>query len=177
MLKKIRDSKWALAIIPTILGTLLTLVVDVIKKADIFSTLKSVFFALWRCIINFLTFEVKVWWIIITLILLFLVLWIAVKIADKKELSKPEWMKYTEDHFVDWKWSWKWEKNYLGSYQVSNLVAHCPKCDTPMRHDDYDTAFHCPRCKFESRRHSDNRNDIMVVIYDNADKMDRRHNS
>ncbi len=175
MIKKFRDSKWALALVPTIVGALLTLIIDCVKKINLFSTMVTVMKTLWSWIVRFLSFEVQVWWILAALLLLILILWIVAKIADVKGVAEPVWMKYTEDRFIDWKWSWKWEKNYLGSYQVSDLMAHCPKCNTPMRHDDYDTVFHCPRCLFESRKHSDNRNDILVVIYDNAKKMESNY--
>lgn len=167
-MKKFRDSKWALALVPTFVAALLTLIVDWVKKIDIFSTLKSVVSTLWQWLLVVLNFEVKVWVILVILGTAFAILCIVAKIADSKDVPMPAWLQYTEDYFNDWKWSWTWERNIYGKYQVENLAAHCPHCGTPMRHDNYDTIFHCSRCGYESRRHTDNRQDIMVVIYDNV---------
>lgn len=169
-MKKIRDSKWAIALVPSFVGAVLTLVVDGVKDIDIFSTLKLVLVTVCRWIMRFLNFEIKLLWILVVFGILLAILWVIIKIVESKKLSPPERMSYTEDHFTDWRWSWKWEKDYRGEYQIGDLVAHCPKCNTPMRHDDYDTTFHCPRCKYDSRYHSDNHHDVTLVIYDNINR-------
>lgn len=170
-MKKFRNSKWALAIVPVVLSFLLSLLADWIKQVEIFSTIKTIATTLWKWMLAFLNFEVKVWWILVFLVCLVILLWIIAKVADTKEKNQPKFLQYTEDHFRDWKWSWTWGRTYTGKWQVENLIAHCPQCDTPMRHDNFDTVFHCSRCSYESDNHSDNRDDVMVVIYDNVDRM------
>ena len=151
------------------------LIIDWIKQIKIFSTLKFVLSWIWNLLITFLTIDVKMWLILVILSSLMLIIWIVLQVIAKQTATEPEWMKYTEDRFVDWKWSWKWEKNYLGAYEISQLMAHCPKCNTPMRHDNDEYTFHCPRCKYESHKHQDNRHDVMVVIYDNVARMEKRN--
>lgn len=175
-MKKFWNSKWTFALITSFAGTLFTVFIDWLKKKDIFSTLKLVFTTVWRWLLAFLNFEIKVWWILVALGVLVVILWVIAKIANAKESDPPAWMQYTEDRFTDWKWSWTWEKGPYGKYQVANLVAHCPKCDTPMRHDNYDTVFHCSRCQYDSRRHKDNHDDVLIVIHDNIQRKTQKQN-
>lgn len=172
-MKKFWNSKWTFTLVTSFIGTLFTVFVDWLKKKNIFSTLKLVLKTLWKWLRAFLDYEIKVWWILVALGVLAIVILIVGKIVASKDRTLPEWMNYTEDYFVDWKWSWTWEKGYDGKYRVENLTAHCPKCDTPMRHDYYDTLFHCSRCHYESNRHKDNREDVVVTILDNIKRKEK----
>lgn len=170
-LRRFWKSPWALALVPVVFGTILTAIYDAIKDKPILSTLWEGLKTVFGWIISFLNFELKVWWVLLGIALIIFVLFIIIKLSENTDKFKPEFASYKEDVFAGWKWTWEWRfNNYKGSWQITNLQAHCPECDTPMFHDQYDRDFQCPRCDFctDYRSSHKRRNEIEAIIIDNV---------
>ena len=87
-MKKILKNPWVLGIGTTVIGgILLSFVLDWINGVDWSSTLKTVITFISNTIIAFLTFELKVWWILIAIALIVVVLIIIAKVYDTKPKS------------------------------------------------------------------------------------------
>lgn len=167
-MKKFLESSWTIGIATTLLGFILTVSYDLIKEKQVFTTIGKFFSILWGWIITFLTFDLKVWWVLLGIAVIFFALYTIVKIIEKKELLKPEFTDYTQDKFRIWKWSWEWKFNKMKNvWQIVNLQAHCPKCDTPMINKGFGI-FQCPRCAYnpESYDHEEPY-EVEKVISDN----------
>ena len=172
-MRRFRKSTWALALVPVILSAILTAIYDAIKDKPILSTLWIWIKTFCSWVVSFLNFELKVWWVLLGIALIIFVLFIIIKLSENTDKFKPEFASYKEDIFAGWKWSWEWHFNtYKGSWQVDNLQAHCPECDTPMFHDDYDRNFQCPRCGFRTDCFSEhkNRHEVEAIIIDNVNR-------
>lgn len=172
MMKKFLKSPWTIGISTTLLGFILTVVYDLIRDKQIFTTVGKYFSTLWGLIIVFLTLDLKLWWVLLGISVLFFALYIIVKIYEQKEEIKPDFTNYTQDHFRLWNWSWNWEWNSYGKkWYITNLHAHCPKCDTPMHHDNHEDIFQCPRCRFRAEYGNHEKSyEVEAVILDNINK-------
>lgn len=98
-----------------------------------------------------LNFELKVWWVLISFILV-VVFYLIVFKALKKRVPEPEFLKYNQDLFKSQKWTWTWRFNEKQkNWYVYNIRAHCPHCDTTMIPYSPGScqAFTCPRCDFD----------------------------
>lgn len=145
-MKKVLTSPWTIAIVSAFLAPIATLIIDAIMKKPLLSTLIEVLKTILKLVVSFLTFDIKVWWIIVSIVVIVLSLSLYAKVLDSKE-NKTAFLEYTEDIFEQWKWSWDWEKrSYDANWHINNLKAHCPKCDTPMFPNINGTVFSCPRC-------------------------------
>lgn len=158
-----------------IFSFLLSLGYDLLKDKPVFSTIWAVLKAIGKFIIAFLSYELKVWWIIAAIIVIVGIICALSKILDKKEKTKPAFLEYKSDHFRHWQWSWEWEwSSYRRSWCVSKLTAHCPKCNTAMiDHSDYISGiiFSCPRCNYQAIDHEcDQAGNVERVIIDNLDR-------
>ena len=79
-MRRFLKSPWTIGIGTTVIGGVtLSIVLDAIKKVSILSTLKNILMFIWNCIISFLNFEIKLWWLLVAVGLLFVVLWIISK--------------------------------------------------------------------------------------------------
>ena len=144
---KFLKSPWTISIVSTILGSVLTIIYDVFKGKKILSTLFNVLSSIWKLIINFFNFELKLWWVLLGVVLLIFILWIIIKV--KEFVEEPEFLKYTKDTIQGWDWEWTWRKNYEGKYVVDNLHPICEYCGTPLaaKHD-YESSLYCVRCGY-----------------------------
>lgn len=177
-MKKFLKSPWALALVPVVFSTILTAIYDVIKENPILSTLWGWIKVIWNWMLAFFNIELKIWWVLFGIASIIIVLFLVAKFARKNETTLPEFASYKEDTFGGWKWSWEWQfKRYDGKWHIDNLRAHCPKCNTPMFHDDGDTVFQCPRCDFETdyRSKHKRRNEVEAIIIDNLDRQRKQH--
>ena len=117
-----------------------------------------------------LNFEAKVWWMIVTVLILFLIIWLIDKFK-KEEPYKPDFYNYREGKPKYWKWTWDWKLNKNNEWwEISNLNAHCPKLASDTRMIQYLDCFKCPRCEFiavRKTREYEDPNDIEHIIYDN----------
>lgn len=174
-MKKFLKSPWTISIAPALLSFLLTIIYDLIKGKRILSTVGSILAVIWNAVVTFLTFNLKVWWVIVGIVVILFVLYVIARVSEKNVIQKPDFTSYTEDRFRTWKWSWIWEQNYEHKWHAANLSAHCPKCDTPMLHDRDEDIFQCPRCKFQS--HYDNHEksyEVEAVIIDNLNRKQKK---
>ena len=83
--KKFFLNPWTVGIGVAIFSFLLTIIGDVAKGEKILSTFIAIIDWLYNAILVFLIFDLKVWWVLLGIILLFLLLWIYSKIVDAKE--------------------------------------------------------------------------------------------
>ncbi len=166
-------SGWAIGIGTTIISLLLSMVYDYLKKEPILTTIWSILKGIRHFILTFLNYEIKVWWVLITIFILSILLLIIKKFKSERILQ-PDFYYYTEDHFKSWRWtwSWLWDKSKK-AWGINNLRAHCPNCDTPMvEHPSiYSSAFDCPRCNYLSNDGlSDQPYKIEQIIHDNIER-------
>lgn len=168
-MKKLLKSSWTIGIATTLLGFLLTVGYDLIKEKQVFTTIGMIFSTLWSWIIAFMTFDLKVWWVLLGIATIFAALFVMAKISEQKEKTQPDFTSYTRDHFRTWKWSWEWAfSKYEQKWHVSKLKAHCPKCDTPMLSDRDGDVFQCPRCRFyASYDEHEKPYEVEAIIIDN----------
>jgi len=173
--KKNNISEWKREIIigglVAIFSFALPTLYDWIKNLPFLTTLKNI----GHIILSILIIDVKIWHVIIfTIILILLPLIIIPIIASKKSSTRtpitksPIFASYTEDKFKKWKWSWDWIlKNDI--YEIENLQAHCPDCDTILMQDinfSY-MEYTCPRCNYFARNADcDNVDQIEHLILD-----------
>lgn len=171
-MKKFFKSPWTISIATALISFILTVIYDLLKGKQILSTISLLLVKIWDVIVTFLCFDIKLWWIIIVISIMLLILYSVSKMTPKKSSLKQDFMSYTNDQFRNWKWSWNWEySNYQKKWHVSNLVAHCPQCNTPMLSDTYEITFHCPRCKFQSQYNDNEKSyEVEAVIIDNLNR-------
>lgn len=160
----------------TILGGLIVLIIwslisDYMSGDKLLTMFSTILTSVYGAIIAFLTFNIKLWWLLLGIAGIVI---IALIIANHKpeEQTKPEFTNYTHDHFRTWTWSWKWTfSDYRRGWRVSDLRAHCPKCGTPMQHDQYEDVFQCPRCQFRAEYDNHEKShEVEAVIIDNLDR-------
>lgn len=164
-------SPWTIALGTTIVGSLVSFVLDFAKDKPIFSTIGGSFVWLWNVIVVFLNLNIRVWWLILGVIVLILIIYIVAVLKKPKQSLLPDFIDYTEGVFKKFKWSWKWRFNQFSmQWEVSNLDAHCPECSTKLMDDISNEPYRCPRCNFISRYHTEYRNEIERLIIDNIDK-------
>lgn len=172
-MKKFFKNPWTIGIGTTVIGGVaLSIVLDLIKKVSILSTMKSILVFMWNSIISFLIFEIKVWWLLIAFAIIIALLWIIAKCYITKENdAQSSFLSYTQDYLLGYSWEWSWEKNWEGKYGVENLHPICTKCKTPLVQSySYHSQLKCPRCNNIISFNSSIENEVMVLIYDNAKK-------
>jgi len=168
-MNKFFKSPWTISIGSTIIGFLLTIGYDAIKGKQIFSTIGTILATICKWIHTFLTFNLKLWWILLGIVVLFIILFFISKIIEKRNFE-PEYINYTEDNFGSLKWTWYWEYDKtIKKWHISKLEPHCPECDTPMfsnglAYIGYD--YKCPRCHHISQIYTQE-HEIEKVIFDN----------
>lgn len=172
-MKKFFKSPWTLGIGTTVIGgVILSIILDLIKDVSILSTMKSFFVFIWNAIVSFLTFEIKVWWLLIAIAVIVAVLWVVAKCYDTKEdNNKSSFLSYTQDYLLGYSWEWTWEKNWEGKYGVENLHPVCTKCKTPLLPtSNFYNQSKCPRCNTILNYNSSIETEVLVLIYYNAKK-------
>lgn len=163
------NSGWGISIGTAVFSLLLTIVYDYAKSNPILSTISSILVRIWEWLILVLNFNIKLWWLLAAILIIVLV--ILYLIAASKETDLPSFLEYKEEKFANWKWSWSWSLNARsGKWNISELVAHCPKCDTHLVQDSsfYRLYFNCPRCGFTPNEYStDDPKNVEAVKVDN----------
>ena len=171
-IKKFLMNPWTIGISTTILGVIVTGIVDAIKQQTIFTTMKIIFVKIWDMIIKFLNLEIKMWVILILIIALILVVFIISRILTYREDNKmPEFIRYTKDELLGYVWEWTWEKNYNGRYEIKNLTPICSKCETPLiPESNFRPLLKCLRCNEYIEWDARKLEQVKVLITDNANK-------
>ena len=172
-MKKFLKNPWVLAIGSTVIGgILLSFVMDWINKVDLLSTLKAALQFMGNAILAFLNFELKVWWVLLALALLFVALLIYSKILDAKQQDTPiPFLTYTKDSMLGYTWEWDYQKTYDGKYTISNLHPVCTKCGMRLRQGgSYGLQMKCVRCNTNKDWKSDYLTEATLLIEDNIKK-------
>ena len=169
-MKKFAKNPWAIGIGTTVIGgVLLSFVLDWIKGVDWLSTLKIVITFIFNVIVAFLTFELKVWWILIAVALIVVALIIVAKIHN----SKPEssFLSYTKDSVLGYTWEWEYKKTYEGKYTICNLHPVCSNCGMRLKQVGvYGGQMDCLRCNASYEWDDSYLSDAQMLIEDNIIK-------
>jgi len=120
------SNPWTVSIGGTFFGFILTILRDLVKGEQILSTFVNIVTWIWKMLITFLTFEIKVWWILIGIGLLILGLWIYSKVLDSKKGKEPviPFLNYTQDILLGYKWEWVWEKIILENMKLKIFIRY-----------------------------------------------------
>lgn len=172
-MKKYVNNPWMLGIGTTVIGgVLLSFVMDWINKVDWLSTLKAVISFIAKAVIAFLNYELKVWWVLVAIAVLFVLLVIYVKILDAKPNSNPTaFLSYRTDFVLGYSWEWDYEKSYDGKYTISNLHPVCSECGMRLkRGGPYGLAMECLRCNTTQTWTASCLTDARMLIEDNIKK-------
>jgi len=170
-MKKFWASPWTIGIGTSFIGFLFTVIYDLVKDKSIFSTIWSIIKWIWNLIISFLNLNIKVWWLLIGIAVLFLVLFLIAKYYDFKNENENSagFLKYTKDTIQGWSWEWNWQKDWYGKYDVENLHPVCSSCGTPLvRDEDFYGNLKCLRCNRNYNNHFPDLNHVKMIIIDNA---------
>lgn len=156
-------------------GLILTWVIDFIRSEKIFSTFVVIISWVWKKIVVFLNLEIKMWWLLIATMIIVVGLYVVMRILDAKqqESNEADFLKYTTDSILDFKWRWQWSKDTLDNkYDVSDLHPICPKCGTPLveSHGGYSEKYECLRCKYTSNKRLPDFNHVKMMIRDNVER-------
>ena len=95
-------SQWTIGIGTTLFGFILTVVYDVVKQKNIFSTILSLLNWIWKGLIAILTFEVKIWWLLVFVAFIIGIMYLYLSLIKKKDASKPAFLEYTHDRLKEW---------------------------------------------------------------------------
>lgn len=170
-MKKILNNPWVVTVGSSVIFAGLTAVYDYAQEQRVFTTLWKIVSAVFRWIICVLNLQFRLWWALVFIAVVVGIVLLVKRIKGPELPSDPPFIEYKEDRFGGWKWTWDWEKNYAGEWDIRNLFAHCPNCDTPMRHDIYEHNYRCPRCRHEDYISQSNiSEDIKAVICDNVNR-------
>ena len=119
--KRFMKNPWTISIGSGLIVLVITIIIDAVSTKQIFSTIGAIFVAIWNGIVVFLNFDVKVWWILVALVFIFLVLYAIYKITDTKPFPKNHPMSYRQDNILGYKWKWLWIKDDTGCYNIDHL--------------------------------------------------------
>jgi hypothetical protein len=163
-----------IGIVSPIVTFALTVIYDLIKSKPILSTIGSVIIAVWKFIVLFLNFQLKVWWVLLGVVLIIAVLYVIAKTIEARssDTEKPEFLNYTADNINEWKLEWSWKQNSNGEYALENLHPICPNCATPLVQVN-PVSLKCPRsrCNYSKYTQMHDMEHIKVIFYDNARRM------
>lgn len=165
-MSKSNDSEYKIAIFSGFVAIVFTAIYDWVKEKPILSSLWNVLKWLWN---NIFEFEVQVWQVLMT----FLILLILKNIFNRKDkvvTNKVDWLDYKKDSFDELEWTWGWERGY-NNWNIINLRPLCPKCGTKMRMSEnysYNSA-NCPRCENYLSKVKDSTK-IEAIIIDNIQR-------
>lgn len=164
---------WTVSIGSTLIGLLITVIFDLITAEKMFSTIKIIFSLAWKGIIIFLNFKLKVWHILAGIVALVFVLFLLIKYSERKQPAHVEsdFLQYTKDNVLGYRWEWEWERDFTGEYFIANLHPICTVCETPLVcNDDYwlKGYMKCLRCNKMYNNSIPDENHVKVLIFDNA---------
>lgn len=166
-------SAWTIGIGSAIFSLLLTMGYDYSKENPIWTTVLTIIKWTGNLLWTLLNFDIKVWWILVAIIILTSTVAIIIKFSEKETLM-PVFGNYRKDRLKRWIWSWDWTwSNGKNAWVITNLQAHCPKCDTPMIYYSsfLDYSYTCPRCEFSSKYdYCEDPDKIERIIFDNIDR-------
>lgn len=168
-----RKSPWTISIGTAIFSLLLTMIYDYSKEKPILTTIWALLKWFGKFLKSVLDFDVKIWWILVT-VGLFSLLVIIIGKFKAEEVTKPDFYNYRTGKFKRWIWTWTWKLDLRrNAWIIEDLQANCPNCETPMINHStrYDLHFDCPRCDFKaSDNECDEPHKIERIILDNIER-------
>ena len=170
-IKKFFLNPWTVGIGVAIFGFFLTIVGDVVTGEKIFSTFVTGVRWAWKVILSFLTFDLKVWWVLLGIVVIFFGLWIYSKILDANHSTpqEPPFLSYTQDDILGYRFEWEWKKDYFGKYGAENIRPICPKCGTPLVREYRGMSwFRCLRCDKQYQKTYPNESHVKMMVHDNV---------
>jgi hypothetical protein len=177
--RKWSTNPWLLAIVPVILGPLLTMPVDAMKARPLWTTLAQCWYWFWGQLISFLNYNIRVWWLLVGFFSLLILRIVASFFRSDPSTSNrksdaPSFTSYKEDVFIKWKWKWRWEyKASKGAWCPVDITPYCPKCHSKLmdRSSSWGPQYECPRCDFRATEYtSEDPDKIGYLIIDNLDR-------
>mgnify|MGYP001237890573 CR=1 FL=1 len=170
-----RTRKWlktpaGIAVGTTVLAFVLTVCYDLVKTKPVLTTIWAILQGVWRFILSFLNFQLRVWWILLGIAGIILIFYVIFKVDELKHsgTNLPQFLQYKKDKIKNWSWEWDWEKHYDGKYWIENLHPVCPHCNTPLV-CGYGT-YVCPRCDRRELSTIPDFETIKILISDNVEK-------
>ena len=163
---------WVFSIAASVIGSF---VYDYWKVKPILSTLVDILKEIWKVIVSILIFELRIWWLLVACILIIGIIYIIRKFQTDIN-SGPEFIKYKEDKFKEWKWTWDWRWNDIQkSWVIFDLQAYCPKCGKNLLYyrSILNEIYECPNCDFKTGRFdhiAENRHHIEALIIDKTNR-------
>ena len=91
-------------ILSTILASSITIFIDYIKKQPVLTTIINIIKKIFNTGINFLNFEIKIWWLLIIITLIIIIIFI-LDFLKKEVKEKPWFLEYTSQEFTFFRWS------------------------------------------------------------------------
>ncbi len=167
-MKRFLKSPWVISIGSGLVILFFTHITKAITIEKIVKILSNIFNWMKDLLISFLNYEVKVWWILCTIIFLCVVLFICLKIQSNKTEKEPDFLSYKTDEICNWLWKWRWVQKYNGKYQIEKLEPICPQCQTPLSFDYF--KYSCLRCNYNTRNNIPEFYDIEKIILDNVER-------
>lgn len=114
------------------IGLATSFIYDGVKSKPFLSTVENIILKCWNGIITFLTLNLKLWWVMITVIVWAIISALFNSNRNRTEYHpptstkhNPDWEKYTSDVFGGLRYRWEWFKMDDGKYAVDNLQAYC----------------------------------------------------
>ena len=134
-----------------ILSTIISVINDFIKKEQVFSSIRMILSTTYKTFLAILNYRIRVWWLLLGVIILIFIFILFVMNLDHIQTtsSKPEFLEYTQDIILGYKWKWNWQKDIYGKYCIENLCPICSRCDTPLveNFNGYGGKYKCLRCE------------------------------
>lgn len=172
--KKFFSNPWTIAIGSGLILSLISVVVDYVDKKKAFTTFVAVVKGIWKLLISFLTYDLKVWWVLIGVGIVVFGLYLYSRYLDVKEATPPEppFFKYTDDFLLGYKWAWAWKKQYDGTYNAEDIHLICDKCNTPLIYDFYSyEKAKCIRCGKRYHKDIPRTDHVKLLVMDNAKRV------
>lgn len=170
-LKKFLLNPWTIALGGALFSFALSFLGDSIRGEKLFSTFVLVITWVWDVIFSFLTFELKAWWVLLGIVVIFFGLWIYFKILDAKQSTpqEPLFLSYTQDDILGYRFEWEWKKDYSGKYGADNIRPICTKCGTPLVREYHGMSrFKCLRCDKQYQKSYPDEGHVKMMIHDNV---------
>jgi hypothetical protein len=168
-------SPWTIGIGTAIFAAILNFILNNYFKTPMLSAIWQILKGIWNFAISVLNFNLKVWWVIVAIIAIFVVIYLVAYLKPEKAF-RPDFCNYTEEKFKRWRWSWNWKwNNWENAWCISDLTAYCPNCDTKLTENpNYRLRFDCPRCDLSATDiECDDPHKIQRIILDNIEREKR----
>lgn len=131
--KSFWSNPWTIGIGTTVLATFILKLIDVIADTTILSSI-------WHGIKLFSNLNIKVWWVLILLVALFLIGLILSRIPVKESIQEQRWLQFTQMKYKDILVKWNYQKLYGNNYEINGYKFCCPKDGCELHYD------RCPVC-------------------------------